>query len=276
MKKTAIISGMIMLISGVLLAINFYTASSEAQLRMGMELVAAGRYIEAIEPLKAGGANDMVIGNAYYRAGQKMSQSTGGERQLPDPSQSQQGLDYQSAMQTALEHYEIHMHSYPEQVPVKFNYEWVLDQLNQDEQEKQEDESQENGDDDQEKQEEDSQDQSEESGDSQDRSDSQESEDPQERGEDQESDSDAEQKENTSNEDENSDSGQKNNESNEGGQTDDERQNDDTESYNGDLSVQDKEAIEQVLQMLQQQEEESLKNNQQVLIPQGQGDKNDW
>lgn len=265
-----------MFISGVFLAINFYTASAEAQLSIGMELVAADRYIEAIEHLKAGGADAMVIGNAYYRAGQQMSQSTDGGQQLPDLSKSQENQDYQSVMMSALEHYDSYMRSYPEHVPVKFNYEWVLDQLKKDEQEKQDDESRENGDGDQDQQDEGSQDQGhgEDSEDSQDQGNGQENEDSQDHDDGQESDSN-DQKDDTSNKDENDDNGQQN-ETNEGGQTDDELENDETESYDGDLSVQDMEAIEQVLQMLQQQEEESLKNNQQVLIPQGQGDKNDW
>jgi len=182
---------------------------------LGMTQYQLADYAGAIESFIASKANALILGNTYYQLGTQQS----GQEQIDS---------YQRAVDT----YFAGIVKEPERFDLKFNYEFVkqlIDEQNQEEQ-KQDEQNQE-----EQKQDEQNQDQ---------------------------------QKRDEQDQDEQDQDEQDQDEQNQA------QQNDTGEAQNA-LSKEEQDAINQILQALEQQEENSLKNNQEI-IKQGSEDGHDW
>ncbi len=254
-------------------AIEKETNSTELQYNLGLVAYAMKDYEQAIEHYSQSEDSNMALGNAYYRQGSN----------LQDPKQQMQ------IYQQGLEQYLTGMKVQPDNIELKYNYEFLKKQMDdqqknqdQDNQNKdQENEDQKNQDKDQENKDQENQNQDEQNQDE--RNEEQEGQDEQNQNgqnEDQQNQENQENQddENQSKEDQDKENQDQQNEAQDGeNQEQEDQQNQDQSKYseNGELSDQEKEAIEQVLRMLEQQEKQSLKNNQAVMN-QGKEEANDW
>lgn len=215
-------------------------------------------YVEAEEYLMKVDGNYLLRGNGYYYHAEEEE----------DPSLK---LELYAS---ALDMYKQGIVDDPRNLDLKFNYEFVLSKLEQEE-ENQENSESEEGQDDQENQE------GEESQEDQENQEGGEGQEDQENQEGEEGQEDQEGEEGQENQE-----GQEGNEDSEGqeGQEEGEQntdqevpegQEDSGEVIEGELNEEEYNELLKILELLEQQEEESLKNNQEV-IQEGSGDTNDW
>ncbi len=192
-------------------------------------------------------------GNSCLKLGDKMEEQTG-------------KLKF---YQQAAEAYKQGIIKFPENIDLKYNYEYVLEKLN--ELQNQNDQNQDNQNQHNQNQQENNENQNQESQSEENQNNENQNEDSQNKeGENKDNQEGQENKQDSKEQDSKDDNG---NESQ--GDKSDESNNEDKKDQN---SGQDKEAIEQaqrVLEMLEQQEEESLKNNQEVKDS-GKGGEHDW
>lgn len=221
------------------------------------------RYTEIEEYLLDIESHYLLRGNAYYYISEIES----------DPNAKLEALN--NALNMYREGILLDSHD----LELKYNYEFVLDKLeteeeqqeqeqNEDSEENSEDEDQENQDGDQEESSEG--DKSEESEDKQDGGNQDQSQEDGESQEEQDS-SLSEEDENSDNQDQEGQSGPENQDQ-EGQEGPEQAAG---EPLQGELTEEAYEELLRILELLEQQEEESLKNNQEV-IQEGNGDTNDW
>lgn len=225
-------------------------------LRSAMALYDAGDYQGAIEPLIEAQADALAIGNAYYFAGEGLEDG------------NQQMAMYQSAVEA----YEAGIIEAPQRTDLKYNYAFVKDlltkaqeQANQENQSGSEQNEEEKGDDSQEGKEENSEDGQQQEGD--------------QGQEGNEADQEA-------SEQETSDQGQEPSEDGEAAEEEGQSSSPEasegqeegaqgSETEDGAEEALTNQAIEQILELLEQQEADSLKNNQNMVQGE-QGNDNDW
>lgn len=205
--------------------------------------------------------NFMILGNTFYRQGT-----------------SQQDVSGQMEMyQKSLEQYLAGIKDDPYDVELKYNYEFVkklLEDIQEQQNQEQQDQEKEN----QDKENQDNQDQKDQNGENQNQEDDQEKQNQNEENQDNQ-DNQNEENQDSENQDEDNKEGQ--NEKSSEKEEQEEQKDQSKTGENGEqdninpVSNEDREAIEQVLKMLEQQEEQSLKNNQAVMN-QGKEEANDW
>lgn len=199
----------------------------------------AGDYMKAAEYYEKAGDNPekyINLGNIYFKAGDYIE----GEELTQEELEQKAGL-YIGAAQTYMEGIE----KYPRNIPLKYNYEAVMEKISEmlEEQEQEQESESEEGD-------------------------GEEGEGEQSESSEGEGDESEQSEANENEEDESEQS-----EASEG-DDDESEQSELNESGEDDEEEQDREAIERILQMLENQEEESLKNNQEMRN--GSGDANGW
>jgi len=222
---------------------------------LGMTQYQLADYAGAIEHFIASKANALVLGNTYYQLGTQQS----GQEQIDS---------YQRAVDT----YFAGIVKEPQRFDLKFNYEFVkqlIDEQNQDEQNQDEQNQDEQN---QDEQNQDEQNQDEQNQDEQ----NQDEQNQDEQNQDQQNQD--KQNQDEQNQDEQNQDQQNQDQQNQDEQNQDE-QNQAQQNNSGNpqnaLSEEEQDAINQILQALEQQEENSLKNNQEI-IKQGSEDGHDW
>ncbi|MBC7960117.1 MAG: tetratricopeptide repeat protein [Vallitaleaceae bacterium] len=236
-------------------AMGIEPKNSIAHHNLGLVEYAMGNYEGAVEQYKLSKDCYTVLGNALYRQGSGTQ----------DPQQQM------TLYQQGLEQYLLGMKAYPSDVEVKFNYEFLKkliedmkeqDQQNQDQQ-NQDDQNQDQQNQDQQNQDQQNQDQQNQNQQNQD----QQNQDQQNQNQ---------QNQDQQNQDQQNQDQQNQDQQNQDQQTTDQKDPSSIEQDNqtNQQNADDK-ALQQILQLLQQQEEQSLKNNQTVKN-QGKEDSYDW
>lgn len=246
MKTIRISSLLLTLILGLYFLWMPKDAEALSKAKMDLE---QGHYQMALDILEQQDVDPLVLGNVYYQAGNALSNA-----ELVDVD-GQQEL-YAKALDTYL----AGMAEEPQRIDLKYNYEYVKKQLDDQQQDSQKNDPQ-NQDNPSEDSDQDQQNKDNQSGDS---------DQDQPNKEDQQGDSE---QNSQSNEGSNNNSDQS--QQNQDGTHED--QGSKGQETDADPSEQLAEAMmNQVLKMLEDQEQDSLKNNQQVISRQEEGGKNDW
>lgn len=276
MKIVSIISGllvaalMILLFTGV---INFNGGTNEF-IKRGNKAYATNNYQQALETYQKGLNKDSDEPKLNYNSGQASYQLgnygeaieyyaktdsspdkyiNSGNSSLKLAEASSDPLQKQQLYQQALETYKNGILAYPENIPLKYNYEYVKSKLddNQDQNNEQQDnnENQEN--------EEDQNNNQDQQGDNSQQN--QQNKDSSENNQDESSDQKDSEKDQQSSQD--NDGNEQNNSQDEENKEQNSSQANESDSSNAD---QEDSNVAQILKMLEKQEQESLKNNQEV------------
>lgn len=220
--------------------------------------LAEEEYIEAIEALEAQNVDPLIMGNTYYKAAQSLEKTQGSDPQ-----------EINKFYEEALMRYENGMVEYPERIDLKYNYEYVqaLNQANQNEDASSDKEDQQDAESGDEGEQKDSQ--------SDDKGDQQDSQ-SDDKGDQQDAESSNEGQQEDA---QSSDSSDGNTAPEDQMMTDDNAEQETSKSTAPTATSNmplDEANINQILKMLEEKEQDSLKNNQQVIRGQGDGGNHDW
>lgn len=303
MRKLFLFSGMLSIILGIMFiagVIDFENSTIKSLVK-GNQLFAANEYNMALEAYQIGMDKDPDNPKLSYNSGQASYRLDNYQKAIEFYSAAPNKLDgYLNSGNSslklgdsaedenqklqyyvqALETYKQGILQYPENIALKYNYEYVMKKVN--EMQDRNNDGQQNNDQNKDNQEE-NQDGNNESQEEQNRDNTQNEQGEQDDGSQQDNQSgDSEQGQNQDDSDKQDSEASEQEQNNEETQSEaskdemnEEQNNSSLDQPDASSSEQDRREIEQVLEMLEKQEEESLKNNQQVKSP-GKEEKYDW